>query len=183
MDKEEKLLKGYIKRKLDLGKTNRTTYCLNETILLDYLKQRLSSQEREMIESHIASCGFCLSQINLMFEAQMVSKKRGLTPVPQELIDKAKALLKTDKNSGGTKMAARRKIKKNFFLSAAIVFFILSFLIPRYFMQFLVGTLILGLAWVFESENCRTLIMVLDSWRKHSHDTDEKISQHLKKRF
>jgi hypothetical protein len=150
---------------------------------LDYLKQKLDSQQRQMFESHIASCGLCLSSLNLMVEAERISQNKEFGPVPQELLDKTKVLLKTNKSSQDIKPAAKRKIKKSLLLGAAIIFFILSFLVPRYFLQFLVATLILGFAWVFESENCRTFIMVLDSWRKHTRDDDEEISQRLKGRF
>ena len=74
-------------------------------------------------------------------------------------------------------------MKKNLFLAGAIIFFIISFLLPKYFMQCLVVTLVLGMRWAFESENGRTFIMVLDSWRRHSHDEDDKISKRLKDRF
>jgi hypothetical protein len=47
-------------------------------------------------------------------------------------------------------------------------------------LQFLVGALILGIRWSFESESGKTLIMILNSWRKHSHDKDDEISNQLK---
>ena len=74
-------------------------------------------------------------------------------------------------------------MKKCLFLFGAIFFFILSFVIPRYFIQFLVVTLILGIRWAFESDGGHTLIMVLDSWRHHSHDKDEEISHRFKNHF
>jgi hypothetical protein len=181
MDKIEKLIKGYLKTNLGL-KNHKTSFCPEEKLLLDYLEQRLAVEECQIIESHIAGCGFCLSQLGLALKAQTLSEKGEFGQVVPELISKAKALLKSESDLGGMKISKPGRIKKNLFLIGAIVFFILSFLIPRYFLQFLVATLILGLRWAFESEGGRTLIMVLDSWRKHSHDEDEEISHRLKDR-
>lgn len=182
MDKIEKLIKGYLKTKLG-SQVTKTAFCPDEKILLDYIEQRLRTEECQIIESHVAGCGFCLSGLALVCEAQTVSEKGEFGEVRPELINKAKALLKSDKGLKDTKMTKGKKTKKNLFLAGTLIFFVLSFLIPRYFLQFLVATLILGLRWAFESEGARTLIMVLDSWRKHSHDDDEEISQRLKDRY
>lgn len=183
MDEIEKLIKEYLESNLDSDRANKTPHCPDENVLLDYMGHRLDSQECRIIENHIAGCSFCLSQLSLACQAQMVSKQGYLPYLPQELVNKVRELLKTDKNRSGRKMIRNKKIKKNLFLAGASIFFILSFLIPRYFLQFLVGTLILGIRWTFESESGRTLIMVLDSWRRRSHDEDEEISHRLRNRF
>ena len=103
--------------------------------------------------------------------------------VPEEFIQKAKALLKADQGLNHNKTMRKKRITKNLFLVGAIVFFITSFFVPKYFFQFLVATLILGMRWAFESEGGRTLIMVLDSWRRHSHQQDDEISHRLKDKF
>lgn len=179
MRKIEDYLKNYLKK--DLSNIEKTPQCLNEEILLDYLEHKLGSQERKGVEEHLSRCNFCLSQLNLAFEAKKLNIRNIGGKVPSGLINKAKALLKNDKNlirkGGGSRM------KKNLFLTGAIIFFVISFLLPRYFMQCLVASLVLGMRWAFESENGRTLIMVLDSWRRHSHGEDDEISKRLKDRF
>ncbi len=100
--------------------------------------------------------------------------------VPEELIEKAQALLKTDRRPDPKQTISKKRIIKNLFLAGAILFFIASFFIPKYFFQCLVAALILGMRWAFETEGGRTLIMVLDSWRRHSHDQDAEISHRLK---
>ncbi|MCQ9207997.1 MAG: hypothetical protein NG712_01265 [Omnitrophica bacterium] len=180
MDKIERLIKQYLGQ--NLPKTEKTAHCLDEQALVDYFQHKLGQEDCQNIESHLAACGFCLSQLNLIFEAPDVHKQGKSAEVPEEFIQKAKALLKNDKSIGGSKMNRKRRIKKNLFLLGAIVFFVISFLIPKYFFQFLVATLILGIRWAFESEGGRTLIMVLDSWRRHSHDQDDEISHHLSNR-
>jgi len=181
MSKIERIIKGYLKCNLD--KTDKGSDCLDEQVLTDYFEQKLSKGEHELAENHIANCGFCLSQLNLIFEAQELSKRGMAEKAPSELIRKAKGLLEPKRYTDYSKAMSKKRIKKNLFLIGAIIFFVLSFLIPKYFFQFLVGTLVLGMRWAFESEGARTLIMVLDSWRKHSHDEDDEISNRLKDKF
>lgn len=181
MSKIERLIKGYLEGNLD--RTGKGLQCLNEQVLIDYFEQKLSKKERESVENHIANCGFCLSQLNLIFEAKELSRRGANEKVPSELIQKAKALLKPDKGINHNKTMSKKRIKRSLFLIGAVIFFALSFLIPKYFLQFLVGTLILGIRWAFESEGARTLIMVLDSWRKRSHNEDDEISNRLKDKF
>ncbi|MBL7085123.1 MAG: hypothetical protein ISS43_03320 [Candidatus Omnitrophica bacterium] len=176
MDKIERLIKEYLGR--NLNKTEKTDLCLSEQVLMDYFQQKLSREDCQSIENHLASCGFCLSQLNLLFEAEKLGTQAITDKVPTELVQKAKALVKDDKNHRGR----MKRVKKNLFLAGTVIFFIASFLLPRYFAQCLVAALILGMRWAFESEAGRTLIMVLDSWRRHSHDEDDQISRRLKDR-
>ncbi len=100
------------------------------------------------------------------------SKKTKLESVPKELINKTKTRLGIPKK--------RSKVGA-YALVGAVVAFVLSFIFPKYFMQCLVITLILGIRWALNSEGGRTLIMVIDSWRHHSQDKDQEISRLLRK--
>lgn len=181
MDKIERLIKEYLRR--NLSKTEKTDLCLSERVLMDYFERKLGREDCQNIESHLANCGFCRSQLSLVFEAHDVHKRGKSEKAPVEFIQRAKALFKADQGLNHKKTMRKKRIKKNLFLVGAIIFFIVSFLIPRYFCQFLVATLILGMRWAFESEGGRTLIMVLDSWRRHSHEQDDEISHRLKDKF
>lgn len=100
------------------------------------------------------------------------SKKAKFEPVPKELVNKTKTRLGIPK----------KRSKVGFWaLVGAVTAFIFSFIFPKYFMQCLVVTLILGIRWALNSEGGRTLIMVLDSWRHHSQEKDEEISHRLKR--
>jgi len=183
MDKSEKLIKEYLKNNLDFGKDNKTSDCPDEEVLLEYFQGTLDKERYQALEHHIAECGFCLGQLNIAFQSQLMNKKGNLEAVPQKLIDKTKSSLGIFKKTDNKNDRGRKIMKKRLFLLGAIFFFTLSFIIPRYFIQFLVATLILGIRWAFESEGGRTLIMVLDSWRHHSQDKDEEISHRLKNHF
>jgi len=96
------------------------------------------------------------------------------------LINRAKALVGDD---SPTHRKGAMRMKKNLFFTGMILFFITSFIWPKYFVQSLVAALILGIRWTFESEGGRTLIMVVDSWRRNSHNQDDEIVKRLKDRF
>ncbi len=100
------------------------------------------------------------------------AKKAKLRPVPKELVEKTKSRLGIPKS--------KPKVG-SYALVGAIISFIFSFIFPRYFMQCLVATLVLGIRWALNSEGGRTLIMVLDSWRHHSQDKDQEITHRLRK--
>jgi hypothetical protein len=181
MDKIEKLIKEYLKGNLGLGQAYKTSDCPDEGLLVQYLEAKLDKEKYQALEYHIAGCGFCLSQLSIASQSKLMHKQGSFESVPQNLINKTKSRLGIGENKGNSKDNKRKIIKKQLFLLGAIIFFVLSFIFPKYFAQFLVGTLILGIRWAFESESGRTLIMVLDSWRHHSQDKDEEISHRLRK--
>jgi len=119
----------------------------------------------------------------LIFQAGEAYKRGKGEKVPEELIKKAKGLIEADKDDDNKRTMRKKRIIKKLFLFGAIISFIASFFVPKYFFQCLVVTLILGMRWAFESEGGRTLIMVLDSWRRHSHGQNDEISNRLKDKF
>lgn len=149
--------------------------CPDETTLSAYLNGALHEEEVRLVEEHISDCHFCLENIRAAYEGEKLYKEGDLPDSTKELINKAKGVAKLKTNT--------KRLKRNFWLFGTILAFALSFIFPKYFVQFLVAALILGLKWVFESENARTLIMVLDSWRRHSREKDEGISDKIKDRF
>lgn len=60
------------------------------------------------------------------------------------------------------------RIKKffNLYIALATVAFAFSFITPRYFMQLLVATLLLGLKWVADSKSTRMLVMIHEAWKR-----------------
>lgn len=177
---EKRLLKAYLQQNLINDQNRRGENCPDSQTLLTYLKKGLSQKERNEIERHLCQCRFCLNQISTASEATQKYRQKDFEPIPESLIAKIKT------NLGINTVKSRKKnltLKKGFFLAGTVIFFILSFLIPGYFIQFLVGALILGIRWSFESKSGQTLIMILDAWRKHSHNQDDKIAERLKSHF
>lgn len=115
-----------------------------EAELADFLNNSLSGQEKERLEGHIATCDECLERI--------VSARESV-----ELFRKNAPLKKG-------KVPFMKKI--NLYLVLAIASFILSFTMPRYFIQLLVATLLLGIKWVVDSKSTKMLIMIYEAWKK-----------------
>ncbi|MCF7875206.1 MAG: hypothetical protein K9L72_04040 [Candidatus Omnitrophica bacterium] len=180
MEREKEIIKKYLKEKLNTGATKKSNNCPENQTLIDYLQNNLSEEKRKSLETHIACCSFCLSQISIASEAFQKHKKNSFNPLPENIINQAKTNLNSIKTKTKKDEFQKKAIKRRFFLATTIIFFILSFIVPKYFLQFLVGALILGIRWSFESESGKTLIMILNSWRKHSHDKDDEISNQLK---
>jgi hypothetical protein len=67
--------------------------------------------------------------------------------------------------------------KMNIYLILAILAFALSFAIPRYFIQLLVATLLLGIKWIVDSKSTKMLVMIYEAWKRGG---DKEAGQILK---
>jgi len=134
-----------------------------EVQLADYLGHALSGDERARLENHVASCDECLEKIASAHESVGMFEK--------------KSLLK----KGVTNIMKKISI----YPILAIISFSLSFLMPQYFLQFLVATLLLGIKWVIDSRSTKMLIMIQEAWKKGGEKEASKILQSIdpKKRF
>lgn len=175
MDRIEEILRTYIREKEGGIKMQKTNLCPDEAALSAYLSGALDRQEAENIEAHIADCPFCLESLKTAYEADKLYSEGSFPESSEKLKRKAKSIAAAG--------ARKKRVSKNLWLIATIAAFTMSFIFPRYFAQFLVAALILGLKWVSEGENARTLIMVLDAWRHHSNEKDEEIKDRVKSRF
>ncbi|MCF7916804.1 MAG: hypothetical protein K9L61_03415 [Candidatus Omnitrophica bacterium] len=180
MEREKEVIQKYLKEKLNVGTAKKSKNCPKNQDLIAYLQNNLGQEKRKSLENHIAHCSFCLSQISIAAEAFQKHKQNDFDSLPENILNKIKTNLNSIKTKNKKNETQKKVIKRRLFLAATIIFFGLSFIIPKYFLQFLIGALILGIRWSFESESGKTLVMVLDSWRKHSHDKDDKISNNLK---
>ena len=132
-----------------------------EIELAALLSNSLSSEARERIEGHIAGCDECLERIASAHEAVEEFKKR--TPFKRR------------------KDNIMRKI--NLYLALAIVSFTFSFAVPRYFIQFLVATLVLGIKWVVDSKSTKMLITIYEAWKTGGEREASRILESLDSKF
>lgn len=129
--------------------------CPSEAELNDYLYNKLKWNKRTELERHLSGCGACLEK--LLFAYDTVSEFYKIRNVRRKKPD----------------------FRKNLWLFVAIISFALSFLMPRYFIQFLVAAVLLGGKWIFDSQNARMLITIYEAWRKGG----EKEASRIVKRF
>jgi hypothetical protein len=171
MDKIEELLrKNMLKGKRLL---ERTSNCPNEGILAGYLNNSLKGEEKDKVEVHISDCLYCLEQLSLAQKAQKAFAEANLPSPEQKIIEKAKKIASLS--------PFRPKKRGIVWFWATLIAFILSFLVPKYFLQFLAAAIILGIKWIFESDAVKSLIMVLDKRHREREELSEKIKERLPK--
>lgn len=114
-----------------------------DVALADYLDGLLSRERRAQIEAHVAACDECRNKMVCAYESVRSFKK--------------------------TMPADKRKVKPmgriNLYLILAIISFALSFVIPRFFLQLLVATLLLGAKWIIDSKTTKMLVMIHEAWK------------------
>ncbi|MCM8790997.1 MAG: hypothetical protein NC938_04770 [Candidatus Omnitrophica bacterium] len=114
-----------------------------DTELASFLSNSLSAKKLRVVEIHIASCADCLAKVVSAHDAVNA--------------------LRVD---GFPKNERKKTMKKiNPYLILAVIFFILSFVIPRYFLQLLAATIILGIKWVVDSKSAKMLVMIYEAWK------------------
>ena len=116
MDRIEKLIKRYLKSEIGLDKADKTPDCPDEQVLSEYLFRTLSDEKYQFVENHIAGCGFCLSQLDIASQAQLMDKHESFSSVPRELIDKTRASINTYRDANNSKIDKKRKKGSIFFL-------------------------------------------------------------------
>jgi hypothetical protein len=139
----------------------KTGTCPTDSELNDYLEGALSGERRGAVEEHLEGCASCL--------------------------DKAVFAYKTVREFGQEKPKGDEKMKvawkRHVWLLGAAAAFLMSFFIQRYFLQFLVATVLLGVKWIFESSNARILIMIYEAWKKGGESEAAKVLKTLNDRM
>jgi hypothetical protein len=114
-----------------------------DIILADYLDNCLTRKKRRQVETHINGCAECLDKMVSAYESVRNFRKFG----------------KSEKRK------ARKMGRINFYLLLAAISFTLSFVIPKYFIQLLAATMLLGIKWVIDSKTTKMLVMIHEAWK------------------
>jgi hypothetical protein len=138
----------------------KTSLCLGEAGLNDYLSGAVSEEKKKEIENHLTDCNACLEKV--VFAYQTV-----------------KQFNETKEGANLMKPAW----KKNIWLVGAIVAFSLSFFVGDYFVQLLVAAIFMGTKWIFDTINARILIMIYDAWKRGGEKEATKILKTLNDRI
>lgn len=134
--------------------------CPDEKLLSAYLDEEIPDVERKRIEEHVSRCNDCLDLLLVAYESQ-----KGRKDCPPFIRKKVKERL-------GLKAGTRRSAMKWLLLS--IFFFVLSFIIKRYFLQLLVAASITGFKWVMEGEGAKKVVMIFKGIQKDEKDFERK---------
>ena len=140
---------------------NKLKICLSEAKLNDYLNNTLQELEKKEVEEHLTGCNTCLDKLVFAYKTAM------------------------EFNDSGRKEVKNMKSlwKKNLWLIGSIIAFVLSFVMPRYFIHALVASILMAIKWIFDSVNARILIMIYDAWSKGGEKEASKMLQGLNNRI
>jgi len=131
------------------------TACPDEVVLSDYLAGGISADRREALERHIAGCDECLSKLVSSYESvrefERTTHKRRFTMMK----------------------------RTNWYAILAFIFFIASFGFPRYFIQFLVASVVLSLKWIVDAKNTRILISIYEAWKRGGEKETSRIFKEM----
>lgn len=116
-----------------------------ERELADFLDDLLPAKERKRLEDHMAACDECLAKVVSAYESVELFNKKS----------------PARRRKGDTKMR-----KMNLYAVLAILSFSLSFILPRYFLQLLAATILLGIKWIVDAKSTKMLIMIYEAWKK-----------------
>ncbi len=125
--------------------------------LAEYLSNSLGQKEKELVEDHISGCHRCLDMVVSAHESVKLFRKK------HHIKKKRGSIMK----------------KMNFYLILAVLSFILSFIAPRHFLQFLVATLLLGIKWVADSKTTKMLVMIHEAWKSEGEKGVSRVIKEL----
>lgn len=125
--------------------------CPSEEILSEYLAGILPQEDISRLEEHLAKCSGCRETLS---DAYHITSR----PEAREIL-----------------LEVPKWVKRNKWLMAASISFLCSFVIPRYFLQFLAAFVILGAKWVIDTKTTKTLIMIQEAWKRGDKDEAGKI--------
>ena len=127
--------------------------CPDEALLGSYLDGTLKDGPRDALEVHLGSCEACLVSLVSAYESVATFKGKGKENFMKRL---------------------------NWYFLAMAISFALSFILPRYFLQLLVATIIFGAKWIIDARNARILVMIYEAWRKGGEKGASRILEGLK---
>lgn len=131
--------------------------CPSEERLGEYVAGVISQKDRVHLEKHLAACHEC---------RKLVSEAHDVIKMP---------------DAGKIKRDAWGWIKNNRWLLGASLAFVFSFVFSEYFLQFLVGSFIMGGKWIIDSKTTKMLIMIHEAWKKGDNDTADNILSKIDK--
>ena len=136
------------------------SYCLDGKTLSAYLDKNLKKDERTEIEGHISKCDKCLDLLLVAYD----SRGKFLSS-HNSLKNNIKMKLGLQKNY---------KISGNIWFIYTLLFFLLSFVLKSFFIQFLAIAVILGFKWVMDGEAAKKIIMIFKNIERKDEKPERK---------
>jgi hypothetical protein len=129
----------------------------SENDLAEFMSGSIRGELAEDIREHLSECDRCLAAYVAAYEAVGPSCSKRRAP----------------RGRGGIFGHL------NIYLVLAALSFIVSFVTPRYFIQLLVATLILGIKWVVDSKSTKMLVMIYEAWKSGGGEEASRVLERL----
>ncbi|MEA3305411.1 MAG: hypothetical protein U9R52_01195 [Candidatus Omnitrophota bacterium] len=171
-------LKKYFAAKAEVPEKKQS--CPPAESLEMYASGKLGVDERRRIGGHVKNCKFCDGLIEDALFYSVYAKHVKSEAVPDRVKNKAKSLNPAYKIKEKKIM---RHFKRNIWLALSLSSLAVSFFTSRYFMQFIILTVIFGFKWIFNGGSTRALIMIYNAWKKHDKEGSEELEKIFKGRL
>jgi hypothetical protein len=154
------------------GQLRRSPDCPSDEDIAGFLSNDISGDKKEVILGHISQCPRCL---DIAATSLKVLSENADEAIPDNIVRKLSSI---PKNHARRNLLLSNLLKKNKYLIVSAVFFILSFIVDKYFMQFLLAAAIFGVKWVMDTGSTKALIMIYDAWkvRKEKDNDSDNLS-------
>jgi len=130
--------------------------CPKEETLSEYLAGILEENEKNDLEKHLAGCANCRQ---LIAESHHMTTKLDVRELAANIT---------------------HWISKNKWGISSAISLLLSFVIPRYFLQFLTASTITGAKWIIDSRTTKMLFMIHEAWKKGDKEKTDRIFSSMK---
>lgn len=177
-DNMDDMLKTYFSRQKDIP--GKGPDCPSLEALEEYVSGLLEADSSRSIAEHVKGCARCDELIEGAAFYSAYGEGLDLGKVPAKIRKKAKSLHPSHKTKE-TKIMTY--LKRNAWLAFSLASLAVSFFTQRYFLQFLILAVILGLKWIFNKESARTLIMIYNAWKKHDKTGERELEEIFKNRL
>ncbi len=158
----------------------RTAACPSVEILERYVSGSLMPDKTDGIGNHLKCCSYCRELIEGALLYIAYERQIKIDDVPRRMKERAKSVHPAFNKK---RLNMIRTVKKNIWLLLSLASIVTSFFVARYFLQFLILSVIFGLKWVLDRESLRTLIMIYTTWKKHDKKGPERLEEFFKDRL
>lgn len=171
----DRIIKENLKRRLNDSSAFRGKDCPSEELLLKYLNNELPEHRIIKIREHVGGCIFCIESISSIQRWNDQKILSEFLDVPSKSLEAMKKKVCKDKEG------ILERLKRQKWLILSMAAFGASFLVKRYFFQFLFAALIFGIKWAVDSANKKAFVMVYRAWKdknkveKDKESSDERI--------
>jgi hypothetical protein len=137
--------------------------CPEDEEIADYISGKIAPDKKERLLMHIIKCQRCLDIGAISLKALSDNGDEEGSGPTMAMIKRVLSIAHEYPRKKTRRLPG--VLRSNRYLILAGGFFVLSFIIKRYFIQFLIASGIFGIKWVMDTGSSKALIMIYDAWK------------------